>query len=105
MPSMVAPGRRRPITRSHDEIGWRSSDVSAPVMSGSCCSGTHMSGGSARSVSPKKPGGVTPATVNAWPSMTSVAPTIDGIAAVQALPGVIGQHHDRRGGRPRRPPR
>ena len=25
MPSVVAPGRSRPITRSHAEIGWRSS--------------------------------------------------------------------------------
>ena len=77
MPSIVAPGRRRPITRSQEEIGCRSNDVSAPAISGSCCSGTHRSGGSARSVSPKKPGGVTPATVNAWPSMTSVEPTIE----------------------------
>jgi hypothetical protein len=65
MPAIDAPGRSRPITRSHDEMGWRSSDVVAPVMSGSCCSGTHRSGGSARSVSPKNPGGVTPATVKA----------------------------------------
>ena len=68
MPSTVAPGRRRPITRSHEEIGCRSSDVSVPAISGSCCNGTHMSGGSAFSVSPKKPGGVTPATVKACPS-------------------------------------
>ena len=78
MPSVVAPGRRRPITRSHAEIGWRSSDVSAPVMSGSWWSGTHRSGGSGLSVSPKKPGGATPATVNGWPSTTSVAPTMAG---------------------------
>ena len=78
MPSIEAPGRSRPITRSHAEIGWRRSDVSAPAISGSCCNGTHMSGGSAFSVSPKNPGGVTPATVKAWPSTTSVAPTIEG---------------------------
>ena len=50
-------------------------------MSGSCCSGSHRSGGSARSVSPKNPGGVTPATVNDWPSMTSVDPTTDASPA------------------------
>ena len=49
-------------------------------MSGSCCSGIHRSGGSPRNVSPKNPGGVTPTTVNGWPSTTSVAPTIDGSA-------------------------
>ena len=38
MPSVVAPGRRRPITRSHAEIGWRRIDVS-PLISGSCWSG------------------------------------------------------------------
>ena len=98
MPSVVAPGRSRPITRSHAETGWRRSDVS-PLISGSCCSGIHRSGGSPRSVSPKNPGGVTPTTVNGCPSMTSVAPTIDGIAAVGALPDVMAQHDDRRRGR------
>ena len=79
MPSVVAPGFSRPITRSHADTGWRSSAVS-PAISGSWCSGIHRSGGSPRSVSPKKPGPVTPMTVNGWPSRTSVAPTIFGSA-------------------------
>ena len=77
MPSVVAPGRSRPITRSHAEIGCRSS-VFSPLMTGSCCTGIHMSGGSPRSVSPKNPGGVTPTTVNGCPSTTSVEPTTAG---------------------------
>ncbi len=76
MPSVVAPGLRRPMTRSQAETGWRSSEL-APVIIGSCCSGIQRSGGLLRSVSPKKPGGATPATVNGWPSMTSVWPTSD----------------------------
>ncbi len=52
MPSVVAPGCRRPMTRSQAEMGWRSSEVSLPAMSGSCCSGSHRSGGLAFSVSP-----------------------------------------------------
>ena len=38
----------------------------------------------------------TPTTVNGWPSMTSVAPTSDRIAAVGALPDVMAHHDDRR---------
>jgi hypothetical protein len=68
------------MTRNHAPIGCRSSDVS-PLISGSCCSGIHMSGGSPRNVSPKNPGGATPSTVKGFPSMTSVAPTIAGSPA------------------------
>ena len=78
MPSIVASARSRPITRSHADMGWRSSDVSAPLMSGSCCSGSQRSGGSARRVSPKNPGGAIPETVNACPSIISVEPTTEG---------------------------
>ena len=77
IPSVVAPGRRRPMTRSHADTGCRRI-VFPPLMTGSCWSGIHMSGGSPRSVSPKNPGGVTPATVNGCPSTTNVAPTTDG---------------------------
>jgi hypothetical protein len=35
MPSVVAPGLRRPMTRSQAETGWRSSEL-APVTIGSC---------------------------------------------------------------------
>ena len=79
MPSVVAPGFSRPMTRSHADIGCRSSAVS-PVISGSWWSGIQRSGGSPRSVSPKKPGPVMPTTVNGCPSRTSVAPTIYGSA-------------------------
>jgi hypothetical protein len=75
MPSVAAPGRSRPMTRSQAATGCRRMEVS-PLISGSCWSGNHRSGGSGFSVSPKNPGGITPATVNAWPSMTTVDPTI-----------------------------
>ena len=77
MPSIEAPGRRRPIARSHAATGWRSSELS-PAISGSCWSGIQRSGGSPRSVSPKNPGGATPMTVNGWPSTTNVEPTTEG---------------------------
>ena len=77
MPSTEAPGRSRPITRSHAETGWRSSEP-PPAISGSCCSGIQRSGGLPRSVSPKNPGGAMPMTVNGCPSTTKVEPTTEG---------------------------
>jgi hypothetical protein len=65
------------MARSQADTGCRSSEPSL-LMSGSCCSGSQISGGSARSVSPKNPGGPTPMTVNGCPFSTSVDPTIDG---------------------------
>ena len=35
MPSTVAPGRRRPMTRSHADTGWRRIDA-PPLIKGSC---------------------------------------------------------------------
>ena len=78
-PSGDAPGFSRPMTRSHAEIGCRSS-VLPPAINGSCCSGIQTSGGLPRSVSPKNPGGAMPTTVNGRPSMTKDDPTTDGSA-------------------------
>ena len=60
-PAVEAPGRRRPIIRSHAPADWRS-NVPSPAIIGSCCTGIQISGGSLRNVSPKKPGGATPIT-------------------------------------------
>ena len=95
MPSVVAPGRSRPITRSQAEMGWRRIDVS-PLISGSCWSGIQRSGGSPRSVSPKNPGGVTPTTVNGCPFDDERGADDRRIAAVGALPHVVAQHDGRR---------
>ena len=51
---------------------------------GSCCTGIQISGGSLRKVSPKKPGGVTPITVNGCPSTTKLEPTTEGSAPYSA---------------------
>ena len=77
IPAIEAPGRRRPIMRSHAETGWLSS-AALPSIIGSCWTGSQISGGSLRSVSPKNPGGATPMTVNGWPSMTKFEPTTFG---------------------------
>src|SRR5580693_546520 len=77
MPAVVAPGRKRPMTRSHADGDWRSNDPEG-LMIGSCCVGIHRSGGSLRSVSPKNPGGAMPITVNGCPSMKNAEPTTDG---------------------------
>ncbi len=49
-PSVLAPGRRRPITRSHEFVCFRGEFT--PVNCGSCCKGIHSCGGSLRNVSP-----------------------------------------------------
>ena len=62
----VCPGASRPKTRSHHVLR-RSSELSAPRMIGSVPSGTATSNVRPTST-PKKSGGDTPTTVNAWPS-------------------------------------
>ena len=62
IPSTEAPGRNRPIMRSHAETDWCSSSPSPSIM-GSFWTGIQISGGSLSSVSPKKPAGATPITV------------------------------------------
>ena len=71
----------------HAQPGARSAAGAAsspPAIIGSCCSGIQRSGGSPRSVSPKKPGGATPTTVNGCPSMTKRGADDRRIAAVRA---------------------
>src|ERR1700733_9974896 len=76
IPAVDAPGRKRPITRSHADGDWRSNPDG--FMTGSCCNGIHKSGGSPRRVSPKNPGGAMPITVNGCPSMKNGEPMTDG---------------------------
>ena len=63
IPATEAPDRNRPIMRNQAPIGWRRREFS-PWSIGSCWSGSQMSGGSLRSVSPKNPGGAMPTTVH-----------------------------------------
>jgi hypothetical protein len=46
---MLAPGLTLPITRSHADIDCLSREF-PPFTNGSCCSGSHISGGLLRSV-------------------------------------------------------
>jgi len=52
MPSVVAPGRNRPIMRSHAETGWRSK-AAFGIHHRFLLKGTQISGGSLSRVSPK----------------------------------------------------
>ena len=98
MPSIDAPGRSRPITRSHAETDWRSSEL-LPLMSGSCCSGIHKSGGSLAQRFAKE------SRRRDADDGERVAFHDEGraddsrIAAVFALPGMMTEHRD--GRRPR----
>src|SRR5436190_10420014 len=98
-PSTEAPERNRPMTRREAVMGWCKREFD-PLMSGSCWRGIQSSGGSPRSVSPKKPGGAMPVTLNALPSTMSVDPMTATIASIAALPGAIAQYRDRSGGWP-----
>jgi len=50
-----------------------------PLSSGSVVNGSQKSGMSKFGIlAPKKPGGVTPTTVNEWPFRSNAAPTTDG---------------------------
>src|SRR5882724_5186708 len=77
IPSTLAPGFNRPIARSQFGIVSFSNELD-PRSIGSCCNGSQNAGGEELTVSPKKPGGAIPTTVNGCPSMLKVAPTTDG---------------------------
>ena len=72
--AVLAPGFSLPITRSHPEMDCLSREFCA-FTKGSCCKGSHSSGGLLRSVSPKKPGGAMPAMVKGCPFTIKVDPT------------------------------
>ena len=76
-PAMLAPGFSLPIIRSQPEMDCLSSEFCA-FTKGSCCRGSHSSGGLLRSVSPKKPGGAMPAMVKGCPFTMKVDPTTEG---------------------------
>ena len=71
------------------EFFWRNA--------GSMARGSHRSGASGRSVSPKNGGGVTPTTVAGTPLIVNGEPITPGIEVVTLLPGAIA--HDRDEGR------
>ena len=54
--------------------------AAVPAISGSCCNGIQISGGSLRRVSPKNPGAAMPIAVKGCPSTTNVEPTTAGSA-------------------------
>ena len=95
MPSVEAPGRSRPMTRSHADTDWRSRAIPA-VDERLLVNRDPEIGRIAPSVSPKNPGGATPTIVNGWPSTTKVAPTTDVSPPYVRLPGVMAHDRDRR---------
>ncbi len=90
-PSRLAPGFSLPITRSQPEIDCFSKEFSA-FTSGSCCRGSHSSGGLLRSVSPKKPGGAMPAMVKGMTFDDESRSDDRRIGTVLLLPCAITQH-------------
>src|ERR1700744_4919332 len=76
-PAVLAPGLSLPIPLSQPEIDCLSREFCA-FTKGSCCNGSHSSGGLLRSVSPKKPGGAIPAMVKGCPLTIKVDPTTEG---------------------------
>src|SRR5438874_8102744 len=76
MDAAVPPGRIRPIEYNQ----WRSTSFRRESLStnGSVLSGRKKSGGVPCRVSPKKPAGVIPTTVNGLSSILNTLPMTDG---------------------------
>ena len=87
-----APAPTRPITASQC-VSCRTSAGSSS-MRGSAFNGRKKSGGLLRSVSPKKPGGAMPTTVNVRLFRVRPLPTIDGSPPNCCIQSAVAQHHD-----------